>query len=146
MICESAGMMGSLMGCSLESMLLDNDLIGAIQRSLRGIEVNDQTLSYDVIERTVLGPAHYLGAPQTLSLMESEYLYPKVGDRTSLSEWEYRGSPDLMAVARARVREIMASHYPQHLDPATDATLRGRFDIRLPTDLMRPGNARWPSA
>ncbi len=144
MICESAGMMGSLMGCSLESMLMDNDLIGAIQRSLRGIEVNDETLSYDVIERTVMGPAHYLGAPQTLSLMETEYLYPKVGDRTSLSEWEYRGSPDLMTIAKTRVREIMGSHYPDHLAGDVDALVRGRYDIRLPTQMMRSGNERWP--
>ncbi len=146
MICESAGMMGSLMGCSLESMLMDNDLIGAIQRSLRGIEVNDETLSYHVIERTVMGPAHYLGAPQTLSLMETEYLYPKVSDRTSLSEWEYRGSPELMTIARARVREIMGSHYPDHLAGNVDAMLRARFDIRLPVEMMRPGNERWPRA
>lgn len=144
MICESAGMMGSLMGCSLESMLMDNDLIGAIQRSLRGIEVNDQTLSYEVIERTVMGPSHYLGAPQTLAMMETEYLYPKVGDRTSLSEWQYRGSPDLMTIARARVREIMASHYPEQLGATVDAELRARFDIRLPQQVMRPGNSRWP--
>jgi trimethylamine--corrinoid protein Co-methyltransferase len=146
MICESAGMMGSLMGCSLESMLLDNDLIGAVQRTLRGIEVNEETLSFDVIAATVRGPAHFLGAPQTLALMQSEYLYPALGDRTSLSEWEFRGSPQLMERARERVAEIMASHYPQHLDPAIDARLRSRFDIRLPAALMRAGNDRWPKS
>jgi trimethylamine--corrinoid protein Co-methyltransferase len=134
------------MGCSLESMLLDNDLIGAIQRSMRGIEVNDETLSFDVIERTVLGPAHYLGAPQTLSLMESEYLYPKVGDRTSLSEWEYRGSPDLMSIASSRVREIMSSHYPDTLGAGVDERLRRAYDIRLPAQMMRTGNSRWPTS
>ena len=127
-------------------MLMDNDLIGAIQRSMRGIEVSDATLSLDVIERTVLGPAHYLGAPQTLSLMESEYLYPKVGDRTSLSEWEYRGSPDLMVIARQRVREIMGSHYPDTLGEGVDARVRREFDIRLPEEMMRSGNTRWPRA
>jgi trimethylamine--corrinoid protein Co-methyltransferase len=138
-------MMGSLMGCSLESMLMDNDLIGAVQRSLRGIEVNDETLSFEVIEQTVLGPAHYLGAPQTLSLMETEYLYPKIGDRTSLSEWEYRGAPELASLARERVREIMSSHYPALLESGLDARLRRDYDIRLPEAMMRPGNARWPA-
>jgi len=145
MICESAGMMGSLMGCSLESMLIDNDLIGAVQRSLRGIEVNDETLSFDVIRATVEGPAHYLGAPQTLALMQSEYLYPSMGDRTSLSEWEYRGSPDLLARAHERVATIMASHYPAYLTAETDAALRSRYDIRLPRAAMQPGDARWPA-
>jgi trimethylamine--corrinoid protein Co-methyltransferase len=146
MICECAGMMGSLFGCSLESMVMDNDLIGAIQRSLRGIEVNEETLSYDVIERTVLGPCHYLGTEQTLALMQTEYLYPRVADRSSLSEWQYQGSPELLASAQRRVREIMSTHYPNVIDPLIDAALRARYDIRLPRELMRAGNARWPSA
>ena len=146
MICECAGMMGSLFGCSLESMVMDNDLIGAIQRSLRGIEVNDETLSYEVIERTVLGPCHYLGTEQTLALMQTEYLYPRVADRSSLSEWQYQGSPELLASARRRVREIMSTHYPDIIDPGIDAALRARYDIRLPRELMRAGNARWPAA
>jgi len=144
MIAECAGMMGSLMGCSLESMVMDNDLIGAVQRSLRGIEVNDETLSYEVIERTVLGPNHYLGAAQTLSLMQTEYLYPKLGDRSSLSDWEFRGSPDLLGLAAQRVREIMGSHYPQHLGGELDARLRSRHDIRIAAELMQRGNERWP--
>jgi trimethylamine--corrinoid protein Co-methyltransferase len=132
------------MGCSLESMVMDNDLIGAVQRSLRGIEVNDETLSYEVIEQTVLGPNHFLGAEQTLSLMQTEYLYPKLGDRSSLADWEFRGSPNLMALAAARVREIMGSHYPAPIAQELDAALRARYDIRLPAELMRAGNERWP--
>lgn len=147
MIAECAGMLGSLMGCSLESMVLDNDLIGTVQRCLRGIEVNDETLSYEVIERTVLGgPNHYLGDAQTLALMESEYLYPKLGDRSTVADWQYRGAPELMTRAQQRVREIMASHYPQYIEPGLDAAIRSRHDIRLPADRMRAGNARWPGA
>lgn len=145
MIAECAGMLGSLMGCSLESMVMDNDLIGSVKRSLRGIEVNDETLSYEVIERTVIGgPNHYLGAEQTLSLMETEYLYPKLGDRSTLADWEYRGAPALMDVAHARVREIMSGHYPCYIDAQRDQALRARYDIRLPVELMKSGNQRWP--
>ena len=143
MVCESAGMMGSLLGCSLESMLLDNDLIGAVQRSLRGIEVSDDTLSLDVIEETVLGPGHFLGAGQTLALMHSEYLYPRASDRTSVAEWEYRGSPELIAATHARVREIMAQHHPATILPERDTALRNRYDIRLPREEMRRGGPRW---
>jgi trimethylamine--corrinoid protein Co-methyltransferase len=144
MICECAGMMGSLFGCSLEAMVMDNDLIGAVQRSLRGIEVTEETLSYEIIERTVLGPCHFLGTEQTLSMMETEYLYPKLGDRSSVSEWQHRGSPELLTAARARVRQIMGSHYPAPLAAGVDATLRERYDIRLPRELMQAGNSRWP--
>ena len=143
MIGECAGMMGSLLGCSLEAMLLDNYLLGAVQRALRGIEVNDETLSFETIRETVMGPGHYLGSPQTLSLMQSEFLYPKVADRTSLSEWEYRGAQEIIATAHKAVQKIMAQHYQDHIDPARDAALRDRFPIRLGAADMRPGNTRW---
>ncbi len=144
MICECAGMMGSLMGCSLEAMVLDNDLIGAVQRSLRGIEVTEETLSYEVIEANALGAGHYLGAEQTLSLMRTEFLYPTVGDRTSVAEWEFQGSPEIMTKARRRVQHILATHYPDTIAPERDRSIRCSFDIRLAPELMRAGNARWP--
>ena len=75
--------------------------------------------------------------------MQSEFLYPKVADRTSLSEWEYRGAPEIIATAHKAVQKIMAQHYPDHIDPARDAALRDRFPIRLGAADMRPGNTRW---
>jgi len=42
------------------------------------------------------------------------------------------------------VRDIMAAHYPSVIDPARDASLRQRYDIRIAREHMSPGNARWP--
>ena len=47
-------------------MVIDNDMIGNIQRIIRGIEVTDETLSVDVINEAVHGVGHYLGNEQTL--------------------------------------------------------------------------------
>ena len=66
MIHECAGMQGSLMGTTFEGYVIDNDLLGAILRTVKGIEVNEDTLNFDVIRDTVLGPGHYLGHAQTL--------------------------------------------------------------------------------
>ena len=43
-VLESAGMLGSLMGCSFEALVIDNDMLGMAQRILRGVEVTDDTL------------------------------------------------------------------------------------------------------
>jgi trimethylamine--corrinoid protein Co-methyltransferase len=110
---------------------------------LRGIEVTDETLSFEVIRQTVEGPNHYLGHAQTLEMMQTEYLYPKVADRSPVSEWEVRGQPDAMAAARDRVRQIMSSHYPAYIDAAADARLRASFPIALPPESMRLGDLRW---
>jgi trimethylamine--corrinoid protein Co-methyltransferase len=78
------------------------------------------------------GPGHFLGHEQTLQLMQTEYLYPAVADRSSPKEWAERGSDDLLDRARARMRAILAEHYPVYIDPAVDRTIRARFPIRQP--------------
>lgn len=142
-VCESAGMLSSLLGCSYEALVIDNDMLGMVQRALRGIEVTDETLSYDVIREAVEGAGHFLGAGQTLELMHTEYLYPSLADRSAPGAWEEAGKPELLDRARARVREILSQHYPDYIDPATDAAIRERFPIRLPREAMRADSRRW---
>lgn len=137
------GVVGSLMGQSFEGLVIDDDLLGNAARLLRGIEVTDETLSYDVIAAAVAGPGHYLGADQTLQLMRSEFQYPSLADRTSPGEWQERGSQTIYAQAHDRVGEILGRHYPVYLEPAVDVRIRERFPIRLEPADMRPGNGRW---
>ena len=143
LVYESAGMLASLLGCSFETLVMDNDLLGAAQRAVRGIEVSDETLSLDEIEMAVSGPGHYLGHDQTLALMESEYFYPELSSRDSPAVWEEAGGHDIREWARRRVKETLAAHYPDYIEPAAEAAIRERFPIRLAADAMKPGNGRW---
>jgi trimethylamine--corrinoid protein Co-methyltransferase len=143
LILESAGMQASLMSTALESYVIDDDLLAAVERTLRGIEVSDETLSVEVIRETVAGDGHFLGHPQTHERMKRDYFYPAVGDRQSPAAWEEAGGADVRERARQRVRELLGTHYPDHLDDATDARIREAFDIRIPRDAMRPGTGRW---
>lgn len=142
-VSESSGMLGSLMALSLESLVIDNDLLGAVMRTVRGIEVNEETLSYKVIEQVVHGEGHFLRNRQTLELMRSGYEYPALADRSTVEEWQAAGSPDIRQQAGKRVKSILSSHYPQYIDPLTDAKIRERFPIRLATENMRAGSGRW---
>lgn len=138
LIYESAGMMASLLGFSLEQLVIDNDIIGATQRTIRGIDVSDEALSVDTIRDTCLnGPNHFLGSAQTLSLMQREYIYPAIGDRFSPKEWEERGRLSVVARASLKVRQILDSHYPDHISPRLDEAIRSRFPVRLPRSDMR---------
>ncbi len=130
-IYESAGMLASLLGCSFESMVIDDDMLSNIRRIARGIEVSDETLSVDLIASTVEGEGHYLGAPQTLALMESEYTYPRLADRRSPADWADAGSPDIRERAAERVRDILGRHHPQHITPAADHAIRAAYPIHL---------------
>jgi trimethylamine--corrinoid protein Co-methyltransferase len=142
-VSECSGMLGSLMALSFESMVIDNDLLGAALRTVRGIEVSEETLSYDVISQAVHGEGHYLRSEQTLELMRTEYEYPKLANRQTPGEWEAAGSPDIRQLAGDRVRQILSSHYPQYIDPAVDARIRERFPILMSAEDMHAGNGRW---
>lgn len=142
-VSEVAGMMASLIGISYEAFVIDNDMLGVIQRALRGIEVTDETLSVQVMREVAQGIGHYLGHADTLHRMESEYLYPCIADRRSPDSWREAGACDIRDVARQRVRETLSVHYPSYIDPKTDEAIRARFPIRLRQEDMRPGNGRW---
>ena len=139
LIYESAGMLASLLGFSLEGLIIDNDMIGAVQRTIKGIEVSDESLSLETIRKVCLeGPGHYLGSDQTLQLMQREYIYPSIGDRTSPNQWVELGRPTIVEHAARKLGAILASHFPTHISDSVDAAIRERLPIRLPRTAMRP--------
>jgi len=142
-VSESAGMMASLMGCSYESLVIDNEMLGMIMRVVRGIEVNEETLSYRAIKDTVEGEGHFLRDPQTLSLMKTEYLYPSLADRSTQEEWQNEGSPDIRQRAEKKAREILNSHYPVYIDEKIDKKVRDNFPIEIPLDVIKPTKDRF---
>jgi len=134
-------MHASLLGVCYESMVIDNDMLGAINRTVRGIEVNDETLSLDAMRDVCVdGPCHYLGHGQTLDLMQKEYIYPNIGDRTSPKEWAEQGKPVLIEKARNTVDEILGSHYPTHIAAEIDTAIREKFEVKLSLDAMNKNN------
>lgn len=143
LITQACGMQASLLGVSLEAYVVDNDMLGGILRSVRGVEVTGETLATEVIAEVCQGEGHYLGHLQTLERMKADYVYPAVADRRPPSDWEADGALDMRSRARARAAEILTRHYPDHLSEETDRLLRENHDILLSrTDVGRPGDER----
>lgn len=138
MVYEAAGMHGSLLGFSLESLIIDNDMIGQCLRCVRGIDFSDEAMSVETIADVCMnGPGHYLGHEQTLKLMQTEYVYPAIGDRTSPKEWAERNKPDIVQSAIAAKNRILEQNFPRHISPELDAAIRIRFEnIALPAAQM----------
>lgn len=134
---ESAGMYASLLGTCPESLLLDNDVLGAALRMTRGIEVNEETMGFEEIKRVCAsGEGHYLGSDKTLQVMQSEYIYPQFGDRDSPNVWAENGRPVMLQKAIEKKRQLLASYFPDHVSAATDAAVRARFPIFLPPEAV----------
>ncbi len=132
MVYEAAGMHASLLGFCLESLVLGDDLVGQALRCVRGVEVTEDSVSLETLKSVCLGgPGHYLGQPQTLEMMQTEYIYPAIADRSSPKEWEENAKPDLLAKATARKNAILAAAPSSLIDPAADAAIRERFPIQV---------------
>ena len=140
LVYESAGMQGSLLGFSFEGATIDNDVLGAVNRSVRGIETDDESLAVATITDVCLnGPEHFLGHDSTLSRMQRDYVYPEVGNRLTPAEWREAGANPVNTAAREKTREILDTHFPTHIGEDLDAKIRQEFDIRLPREMMRAG-------
>ena len=143
LIYTGGGNLGDLLGGSLDTLLIDSEMMGAALRAVRGIEVTEDTLAVDVINSVANDAGHFLSHEQTLRLMKSEFLYPSLSDRRDITEWEQDGAMDMRERARQKARETLNRCYPNHVREADDARIRERFDIRLRRVDMRTGNGRW---
>lgn len=131
LITQACGMQASLLGVSLEAYVADNDMLGAILRSIRGVEVSAETIGMDVITEVCRGDGHYLANMQTFHRMKTDYVYPAISDRQSPDEWERAGALDMRERARQTAKEILASHFPSYIPESVDRRVRSIYDIRF---------------
>lgn len=132
---ESVGMLASLLGCSHESMVIDNEMLSNLHRIAKGIEVTDESLSVSVVADTIGGPGHFLGHSQTMDLMEKEFVYPEFSDRLTPADWKLAGGKDIWDKATGRAKTILSTHHPTYIDPDTDREIRSSYPILLQPEI-----------
>ncbi len=99
-----------------EQAVIGNEICSFINRILRGIEVNPDTLAVDVIRE--VGPGgEYLTHNHTLEHFKSELWNSRLGNSVTREKWEESGAMDIRAKAREQVKRILATHRPEPLDP-----------------------------
>ncbi len=132
MVYESSGMMASLLGASFEAFVIDDEMLSHVNRMLRGIEVNEETLGFDAIKESIYGDGHFLGTEHTMESMQRDYFWPsKLSDREQPRTWEEQGATDMWQRANTHVRQLLDSHHPDYLDKAVDKKIRDKFNIHL---------------
>jgi len=102
----AAGMLDSANSISYEQYVMDNEIMGMVQRILSGIKVNEDTLGFDVIEK--VGPGgNYVTEDHTVEHMMDEFFYPKLSVRCNFDVWEEQGQPDMFSRAKDVVQKIL---------------------------------------
>ena len=86
---DIAGLMESDLTVSYEKLVVDNEILGMIQRVLRGIEVDDETLAVDLLIEK--GPdGNFMAAKHTREHMRSEFFTPKLANRARREVYDTR--------------------------------------------------------
>jgi len=106
--------LGALEGARLtspESMVIENEIVDYALRYTQGLEVNDETLAADVIDK--VGPGGiFLGEKHTLKHFRERWM-SRLFDIDSFETWQKKGSKSIDEVAREKVKEILATHKPE---------------------------------
>jgi len=107
---------------SLDLLTICDEIVSTIKYVLGGIEVSDETLAADVIDR--VGPrGHYLSESHTLKFFRQEHWFPTLTDRQVMQSWAKGGSKDLLQRANERTKEILRQHKPAPLPTAVEKEL-----------------------
>jgi trimethylamine--corrinoid protein Co-methyltransferase len=93
----------------LEQLVIDSEMSQMIGRMARGIEVDEQALALDVINRVGAG-RDYLGQRHTMDWFRKEHFVPTLADRSSWDAWVQKGSKTLLERASEEVRRIFKEH------------------------------------
>lgn len=97
-------------------LIIDDEIASNALRFAQGVEVNDETLSVDLINK--VGPmGSYLKQKDTMLRFRKEHLQPKLSDRWTRTKWMSSGAKDANARAKDRMKDILATHTPEPLEP-----------------------------
>jgi trimethylamine--corrinoid protein Co-methyltransferase len=110
------GFMDTALTYSPEMLVICNDIVGKVKRFLRGIEVNDETIAFDVISRIGVGNS-YLHDPHTLSHIKSELYVSKLVVREEYGKWVEKGRVSMIKKVQEETKSILQKHKPSALEP-----------------------------
>ena len=100
---------------SLEKLVIDNEICGMALRLTRGIDVNDETLAFDLIEKVGQG-GHFLSQKHTVKWFPiEEYIPSTVIDKMGKSQWEKTGARNTVERAKETVDRILKEHVSEPL-------------------------------
>jgi trimethylamine--corrinoid protein Co-methyltransferase len=99
---------------SLESLVMNDEIIAMARRIMRGVEVSDATLLLDLIDQ--VGPGgDFISQRHTAKHCRTEIWNPTLMDREPWVNWQAAGAHTMLDRVRTKLRGILATHQPPPL-------------------------------
>jgi len=109
------GIAGTDQGACLEQLCVDDEIAAFVLRMLRGLEVNEDTLAFDVARKVGVGGS-FLAQPHSARHTRSELWIPRLLNREIWDRWQEHGASDTLRRARDMVDDTLRRHTPDPLD------------------------------
>jgi trimethylamine---corrinoid protein Co-methyltransferase len=132
------GICGADQGGSLDMLVLQNEIVGYIERVCRGIEISDEALGLDVIEEVIFRPgATFIDHEHTVRYFRQELWFPRLLDRRFYQAWMESGAGNCGDRCREQRDQIMDCHTPEPVSSELDREL-ARIVSAAKRDLHKP--------
>ena len=113
------GICGVDQAASLDMLVMQHEIIGYVERLMRGIEISDEALGLDVIRSVGPGGA-YVDQMHTVKHFRKELWFPSLLDRQYYQAWVDGGRSQMSARCRAQKEHLLATHGPAPLPEDVD--------------------------
>jgi len=135
---HAIGVIDSYMSISYEKFIMDEQMLMAVKRLQRGIEVNSKTLLTNLVEK--VGPGgNFFTADETAHLFRREFWHPAVNLRQPQSLWESAGSPDVPSRAMEVYRRRLEDYMKPEISPLIEAKLLQYYKDRYGhSEVLKP--------
>lgn len=110
-----AGMIELGMTFDLAQLIIDSEIYKMVLHTVKGFEVNEETLALDVIKEIKTG--EFVSHPHTVTNFKDIQSHSNVINRQSREAWLAGGSKDMTTVAYEKAIDILENYTP---DPLTD--------------------------
>jgi trimethylamine--corrinoid protein Co-methyltransferase len=121
-ILHACGILGSYISMSYEKFIIDEELCGIIRKSLKPIEVTDESIDLPIIKEVGIG-GEYLTQPKTLELCRTEFFLPEVMNRQDYIGWRGAGGKRVDEQASDVINKRLATYDKPGIDPGIERDL-----------------------
>ena len=111
---HDVGYMDMSMACSVEQLVLGDEIIGMVKRFLGGLEFTPEQIARDLLAE--VGPGgQFLTQRHTLANFRKELWQPSIFTRKPFGAWDADGRRDTAIRVKEKIHRILENHEPQAL-------------------------------
>jgi len=123
---EAFGFLDGALTISYAKFIIDNDIVGSCMRALSGIEVDRDTLGFDVVAE--VGPGgNFLMHQHTVEYMRKEMYTPRVSFRQDYHSWLKSGQKDSWQKADEIARQLLEEPHKQYFTEEMEKKILSAF-------------------